>query len=161
MKKYYLAYGSNLNKHQMKRRCPTAKPIGTAVIPDYHLLYRGSRTGAYLTIEKNEGSMVPVAVWEIYPADERSLDYYEGYPSFYYKQDFTITLDGKEITAMAYIMHEDRPAGIPATYYVETCAEGYGDFGFDKTLLYKAVETSQQTIRKEGKRYEAMSRVWA
>lgn len=35
MKKYYLAYGSNLNIRKMALRCPTAKPVGTAVIKDY------------------------------------------------------------------------------------------------------------------------------
>ena len=55
MKKYYLAYGSNLNIRQMKFRCPTAKIVGTAIIKDYELLYKGSKTGSYLTIEKKEG----------------------------------------------------------------------------------------------------------
>ena len=35
MKKYYLAYGSNLNVAQMQFRCPDAVVAGTAVIPDY------------------------------------------------------------------------------------------------------------------------------
>ena len=39
MKRYYLAYGSNLNIRQMRYRCPTAKPIGITAIPDYELLY--------------------------------------------------------------------------------------------------------------------------
>ena len=56
MKKYYLAYGSNLNVHQMKYRCPTARIVGTAVIRDYELLYKGSKTGSYLTIEKKKRS---------------------------------------------------------------------------------------------------------
>lgn len=47
-KLYYLAYGSNLNVRQMLYRCPGAKPIGISVIPDYELLYKGSKTGVYL-----------------------------------------------------------------------------------------------------------------
>ena len=62
---YYIAYGSNLNLRQMKMRCPTAKVMGTAVIKDYELLFKGSLTGAYLTIEPKEGSEVPVAVWTL------------------------------------------------------------------------------------------------
>lgn len=31
MKRYYLAYGSNLNVRQMAWRCPTAKAVGIAV----------------------------------------------------------------------------------------------------------------------------------
>ena len=79
MKRYYIAYGSNLNVRQMKFRCPTAKIVGTAVIGDYELLYKGSKTGSYLTIEKKKGSVVPVAVWEVTAADEHNLDIYEGY----------------------------------------------------------------------------------
>lgn len=82
MKKYYLAYGSNLNIRQMKFRCPTAKIVGTAIIKDYELLYKGSKTGSYLTIEKKKGSVVPVAVWEVTKSDERSLDTYEGATRF-------------------------------------------------------------------------------
>lgn len=63
MKRYYLAYGSNLNVRQMKYRCPTAKIVGTAVIRDYELLYKGSKTGSYLTIEK-KGSFANVGVSE-------------------------------------------------------------------------------------------------
>ena len=43
MKKYYIAYGSNLNVRQMKFRCPTAKVVGTSVIKGYELLYKGSK----------------------------------------------------------------------------------------------------------------------
>ena len=74
MPKYYLAYGSNLNIKQMAYRCPTARPVGTAVIKGYELLFKGSKTGAYLTIEKAENSSVPVAVWEVTDDDEKRLD---------------------------------------------------------------------------------------
>ncbi len=51
MKKFYLAYGSNLNVKQMQFRCPDARIVGTAEIPNYQLLFKGSKTGSYLTIE--------------------------------------------------------------------------------------------------------------
>lgn len=62
MKKYYIAYGSNLNVQQMRYRCPGARVVGTSVIKDYQLLYKGSKTGSYLTIEKKKGGIVPVAI---------------------------------------------------------------------------------------------------
>ena len=78
MSKLYLAYGSNLNVRQMKFRCPSAKIIGVGLIKNYQLMYKGSKTGSYLTIEKMKGSAVPVAVWEVTGFDERRLDSYEG-----------------------------------------------------------------------------------
>lgn len=51
-KRYYIAYGSNLNIRQMRMRCPGARIMGTSEIEDYELLFKGSQTGAYLTIEE-------------------------------------------------------------------------------------------------------------
>jgi hypothetical protein len=72
--KIYIAYGSNLNLPQMEHRCPTAKVLGTSEIKDYELLFRGSKTGSYATIEPCEGSSVPVLLWCVKPKDEIALD---------------------------------------------------------------------------------------
>ena len=141
MKKYYIAYGSNLNVQQMKFRCPGAKVVGKSVIKNYELLYKGSKTGSYLTIEKKNGSVVPVAVWEVTADDEKRLDAYEGYPNFYYKK--------KIINAFVYIMHEERKLGIPSYAYVRTCVQGYRDFGFDLKHLRLAFDISERGVRIE------------
>lgn len=93
-KRYYIAYGSNLNIRQMKFRCPTARIIGTATLPDYELLFKGSKTGSYLTVEPKKGKSVPVAVWETTEADEAALDRYEGFPTFYYKAEMELPIIG-------------------------------------------------------------------
>ena len=154
MKRYYLAYGSNLNREQMKFRCPTAKIIGTAVIEHHELFFRGSRTGAYLTIEPSIGRKVPVAVWEVTAADEKALDRYEGFPTFYYKQDFKIDVNlldsgtTETLNCFAYIMTAGRSIGIPSDFYVQTCLDGYADFGFDKRILNKALEKARKNVCK-------------
>ena len=146
MKKYYLAYGSNLNVAQMRWRCPDARALGTATIEDYRLLFKGSKTGSYLTIEAQEGAQVPVAVWEVSDEDEKRLDRYEGFPTFYYKKELELTFIGiktgkkRKRKCFVYIMHEDRPIGIPSRSYVETCIEGYRDFGFNLKYLKDAYE---------------------
>ena len=148
MKHFYLAYGSNLNVRQMKLRCPTARVVGIAEIKDYELLFKGSKTGSYLTIEPKEGGIVPVAVWEVQEQDVRLLDRYEGWPRFYYKKDMEIRYKGirtgrhRTVTAFVYIMHEDREIGIPSNRYISTCIEGYNDFGFNLNILFDAVDRS-------------------
>lgn len=149
MKKYYLAYGSNLNIHQMRYRCPDAKPIGTAWIHGYQLIFKGSKTGSYLTIEKAENPKVPVAVWEVSETDERRLDIYEGYPTFYYKTEMEVIVNSRRIKAFVYIMHEDRPLGIPSSSYVRTCVQGYHDFGFDLQYLRLAFDISERGAENE------------
>lgn len=147
MKKYYLAYGSNLNVRQMKYRCPDAKPVGTAWIHGYQLMFKGSKTGSYLTIEKAENSRVPVAVWEVSDADEHRLDAYEGFPTFYYKTEMEVTVKHRKIKAFVYIMHEDRKLAIPSSAYVRTCVQGYRDFDFELKYLRLAFDISERGCR--------------
>ncbi len=146
--KYYIAYGSNLNVRQMMERCPLAKIKGVSEIPDYELLFKGSKTGSYLTIEPRKNSKVPVAIWTITEEDEKALDRYEGFPTFYYKKEMKLPVtflsgETRNIDAFAYIMHENRKIGMPAFYYVETCLEGYQIFGFDQKYLVKALKKSK------------------
>lgn len=142
--KYYIAYGSNLNVSQMRIRCPHATILGTATLEGWELLFKGSGTGAYLTIEECEGGAVPVVIWEVTQEDEAALDRYEGFPSFYYKRDIKLRCKGirtgkhRTVTAFAYIMHESFPIGIPRNLYMRTCMEGYDTFYFDKKGLTTA-----------------------
>ena len=142
--KRYLAYGSNLNIPQMLRRCPDARVIGTAVIPDYRLLFKGSRTGSYLTIEPAQGSSVPVAVWEVSEADEAALDRYEGYPSYYYKKYLSVPVQGPRgrlnVRGMVYIMTDKHLALPPTDAYYGIIEEGYERFHFDRRVLRQALD---------------------
>ena len=148
-KRYYVAYGSNLNVRQMMMRCPTARVIGTSVIQDYRLMFKGSQTGSYLTIEPEKGAQVPVGIWEVSAADERSLDIYEGYPTFYYKKELQLPIKGirsgkvRVRDAFVYIMHEERMLGTPSSTYMRTCMVGYRDFGFDCASLFEAYDYSR------------------
>lgn len=122
MSKLYVAYGSNLNLKQMAYRCPTATLVGTGVIENYQLQFKGIPSGAYATIAPCKGKSVPVAVWDIKPIDEMRLDRYEGYPSHYFKQDVPVKMNnGKELSAMVYIMdlkqNSDCPVAITITQF--------------------------------------------
>ncbi len=148
-KRYYLAYGSNLNLDQMSYRCPEAKVVGTGEISDFQLLFRGRENAAYLTIEPLKGSKVPVAICEVTENDEQSLDHYEGYPNFYYKDELEIQVTGisdhtvRNLKAFIYIMRDGYEIAIPYQPYVDGCLEGYKSFGFDTKYLYKALKLSQ------------------
>ena len=96
MKKFYLAYGSNLNVEQMQFRCPDARIVGIAEIPNYQLLFKGSKTGSYLTIEPKQGCTVPAAVWSVSERDELALDRYEGCPHFTTKRNWNFPLQKPE-----------------------------------------------------------------
>lgn len=151
-RRYYIAYGSNLNIQQMRMRCPSARVIGIGALDGYRLMFKGSQSGAYLTIEPHEGGSVPVVAWEVTAADEAALDRYEGFPRFYYKKEMKLSIKGirsgkvRERTVFAYIMQEDRPYGLPSDCYVNVCRQGYDAFGFDNRRLTEALQASAMEV---------------
>ena len=151
-KKYYIAYGSNLNKAHMHSRCPDSEWIGTARLHGFQLLFRGGWNDSYLTIEHAEGMDLPVAVWRISRRDELLMDRYEGFPTFYYKKEVVLPEVScgdhvlKNIPAFVYIMYEDQEPQVPAMEYVEECMQGYRDCGFDPNLLTEALEVTRRLI---------------
>ena len=114
--------------------------MGTSEIEGYELLFKGSQTGAYLTIEEKEGSKVPVAVWSVTEADEAALDRYEGFPTFYYKKEQILPIKGIR-------------SGVPSLSYVKTCLEGYISFGFDEHYLAEAQIKAEEVAGHEGHKH--------
>ena len=156
--KLYLAYGSNLSVEQMERRCPDAKPIGKAILPDWKLLFK-----IHATIEPCKGSKVPVLVWKISDRDEQNLDRYEGYPSYYIKQDVELMMtdlrgrNPRPVTAMVYIMADGHRVRMPMKGYVDILVEGYERFGFDEDILREALREAHDIEEREVELYDRFS----
>jgi hypothetical protein len=133
----------------MKYRCPTAKLVGTGVIENCELQFKGFPTGAFATIGQKPGASVPVGVFDIQPMDERSLDRYEGYPSHYFKKTVPVQMtNGDKVNAMVYIMNPKMQYGMPSANYYCVVHQGYKDCGLDTQVLNEAVQKSA------GKYYE-------
>lgn len=152
LKKYYLAYGSNLNLEQMKQRCPSSRVIGKAKLEGYRLAFKGMCDDfSYLTIEKEAGMSVDVGVFEISLFDEKSLDFYEGYPDNYYKKMMHVEVNGQMVEAMIYIMNPEFEHFMPSQRYFMACFMGFCDFGFDTNTL---LDTLWYTEAKESERFD-------
>ena len=147
MNKLYIAYGSNLNLAQMAARCPSASVYAVGRLNNWQLLYRGRWAKSHATIKRKKGSSVPVLVWSIRPLDERMLDIYEGYPSYYYKENIMVDIGGKKKKAMVYIMNEAARPGIPSRSYVDTIRQGYIDNGFNMSFLEESLELNSIECR--------------
>ena len=143
----YIAYGSNMVAEQMAHRCPGAKLIGTGYLLNHRLEFY-----LHATVERSQakGAKVPVAVWEIDDEDERSLDRYEGYPTYYTKHRRKVVLDdGSEIWGMVYIMNLIRPQPPTAGYY-NGIQRAYMDLGLTaeiRRVLQPALQRSKKRQR--------------
>jgi len=133
----YMAYGSNLHIRSMMRRCPDAEPIGTRMLNNARLVFRGV---ADLAFEPDH--LAPVALWNISTRDEASLDGYEGVSAGIYGR-YWIPLGGgyRGRRALVYLMHD---TGIfpPSAHYVSTIRDGYRNFRLDQSFLDEAIAHS-------------------
>lgn len=129
---------------------PHRRVVGTSELKGYELLFRGVRRGAVATVEPKEGGTVPVLLWKIRQADEEALDRYEGYPRLYGKQILQVELEGKEVSAMGYIMTPGHELGIPSDGYVDVIWEGYEQCGLDTKPLEDAINKAyDMTFQQE------------
>ncbi len=151
--KLYVAYGSNLDVDQMAWRCPKARKMSSGMLEGWELIYRRSYSGAYATIRKAPGKYVPVGLWKISAADERALDRYEGFPSFYQKQIVEVIVDsGERVSAMVYIMRPDARPGFPSEDYIDTIYRGYMDFDLDARFLADSLRLNKKEMAHTKKR---------
>lgn len=129
-------------EEQMAHRCPNARLIGMGQLPNHRLEFY-----LHATVERSRahGASVPVAVWEIDADDERSLDRYEGFPTYYTKHKRKVLMDdGSEIEGMVYIMNMIRPL-IPRTSYYNGIRDAYIKLGIGfeiKRVLEPALNRS-------------------
>ena len=128
----YIAYGSNINIQQMSFRCPRSKVIGTAMLKGWELEFRG-----VATIVPKKNSEVPVLLWELDPRDIPALNRYEGWPHLYRQEDIGVTVNGKAVAGMAYLMNRGQISP-PSQGYLQTIWDGYKENGMDTSYLVEA-----------------------
>ena len=131
----YIAYGSNINREQMRFRCPTATIVEKSVLKDYELLFREG----VACVEPKPGGKGPVLLWKLKPRDEYILDQYE---RRYHQEEMTVPLNGKPTAAMIYMMDEGYSLSPPHSQYYNTILRGYQAAGFDRKILDAAVHES-------------------
>lgn len=130
----YFAYGSNMNLDQMAFRCPNASVVGVVRVDDYRLTFCGSGYAGVATILPQAGSHADGVLWRISAADEKHLDFYEGYPRLYGQEPVeVIDSSGQRMTVMAYTMnspYKECPAP-PSQRYLQGILDGCRQNGID------------------------------
>jgi len=139
--KLYFAYGMNTNVEQMSIRCPTAVPMGKAILPGYRFEFK-----SFATIVPDADSQVEGVLWTITDIDEQALDLLEGYPEFYDKKHVKVQ-QGIDYIAMTYIMNPREQGHAPSDGYYSMVSEGYQSFGLSQQQLLDAKNRSiKETI---------------
>lgn len=140
---WYFAYGSNLNKSQMKRHIGKWKRAYTASLKGYRLAfgYPGKGKYGFATIIKGN-SIIKGAVYRLSSRQMKILDRHEEAPLFYRRSNVIVNASGKKMKAVTYIMNNTQPQK-PSKSYLATIIAGMRSFGYkpgDILKLRKAAE---------------------
>ena len=129
----YFAYGSNMERFQLKRLCPKAKFVAAAVLPDHELTFSGNSQmwgGGIATLREKPGHQVEGVAWEISEVERKALDGYEGFPDLYLRKEIQLrTSSGKVIAAFAYIMGDPGRETPPSKRYKQLLISGAEEHG--------------------------------
>jgi hypothetical protein len=124
---FYFAYGSNLNWAQMQRRCPSARFVCIASLPDYRFAigrHSRLRNCGTANIYGQAGSTVWGVVYEVSAGDMLTLDRYEdGYSRF----DVTVMTSGSTpapLQVIVYIAPKESAVPLPNAEYKRLMLEG-------------------------------------
>jgi gamma-glutamylcyclotransferase (GGCT)/AIG2-like uncharacterized protein YtfP len=146
----YFAYGANTQKAQLTNICPGAKLVGSGTVTGYRLLFRGAYGNAAATVERFDGGVLPVRIWELTPNDAELLDHHEGYPYQYRREGVVAKMRNKSVDGVIYIMNNiGRPLNRPGDEYYAKILDGYREAGFSRAYLQDASEYSQEMEETE------------
>src|SRR5688572_26410237 len=96
----YFAYGSNLIIADTRQRCPDARLVGRAVLPDHRFMVAAC---GYASVNVEKGAAVHGLLWEISAEDEQRLDAYEQIEHGLYRKERVIVVDEKGAPTPALI----------------------------------------------------------
>lgn len=132
---YYFAYGSNMDMEQMRRRCPDAKCIDTAVLHGWKFAL--DEVG-YATVVPEAGASVPGLLWMLTDADETELDTYEGMRYNCYEK-VTLSVVPKRAyeptQALVYVSLRGANEGARVQGYLERIVHAAAHAGFGASYL--------------------------
>jgi len=120
-RRLYFAYGSNLSKKQMSKRCPDTVTLRPFELLGWKLVFR--RTA---DIVPAFGQTALGALYSITPKDELALDRYEGVSRGKYRRE-SIRISTNN-HALTYVMAGSRPEEAPSTEYYGLIEQGFADW---------------------------------
>jgi gamma-glutamylcyclotransferase (GGCT)/AIG2-like uncharacterized protein YtfP len=136
----YAAFGSNLDRDQMRTRCPGARVVGPGVLRGWMPSFGGPsprRGCGVATVVPGDGD-VPVLVYDIPERDWAELDRCEGHPHFYERVLIDVIGQGP---CWVYRLLPQVGAVAPSAHYLGVIVAAHAALGWDATRWRAAADT--------------------
>ncbi len=128
----YLAYGSNMSREPMRRRCLDAVMLGPAVLRRHRFVIMAN---GYASVVPRAAGDVQGVLWRISPRDLAALDAYENIAGGLYSRSLLpVTQGGRTIQALIYVGAEKRE-GEPRKGYMELVVHAARENGLPKDYI--------------------------
>jgi gamma-glutamylcyclotransferase (GGCT)/AIG2-like uncharacterized protein YtfP len=135
---YYFAYGSNMNWHQMQRRCPSSNFVCVARLPDYQFgITRHSRLRDCGTanVVPSAGKEVWGAVYHVTDAELVIMDSFEDGYRREILSVFPVNDGDQPINALVYVAEFEKNVPLPNAEYKRVIIEGARHWQLPETYL--------------------------
>ena len=132
----YFAYGSNLHPIRLRRRVPSSRPLGMAILPDHALCFdKKSVTdgSGKCRVAQEAGSQVFGALFSMQADERHHLDAAESLGVGYFLEDVqVVTPQGEVVVAFTYVANPARldRSVRPYCWYRDVVAAGARHHGF-------------------------------
>ncbi len=132
----YFAYGSNMQRAAMQRRCQGARAIGPARLDGYRFFVGIDGWGS---VRPKPGDIVHGVLWRLTPRDLAALNAYEMlHKGLYDVRCLAVRSGPRRVPAMIYLLRR-RNAGRPKPGYVEMIAAAAREWKLPEAYV-KSVE---------------------
>ena len=128
----HFAYGSNMSRALMLRRCPHAKALGTASISGWRFIITPDGFGS---IKPCPGEIVSGVLWRLTPRDLAAINAYESLDSgLYVRRQLPVRFGPRRVSALFYIARR-RGEGRPRPGYMNVVIEAARDWKMPERQL--------------------------
>jgi len=96
----YFAYGANMERAGMARRCPAATPLGPASLRGWRFVI----AQGYGSVASTPGARVCGVLWRLTPRDLAALNIFESLDSGLYRRAMlTVGIGSRRVRALVYV----------------------------------------------------------
>jgi gamma-glutamylcyclotransferase len=124
---WHFAYGSNMNRAQMKSRAGEILEERRGRLENYEVVFNKKVRGGTATanIRPAPGKAVEGVLYKINESALRSLDRFEGAPEHYRRIEVNVLdANGQRVPAQAFLANKVEKGLRPAPHYLKTILEG-------------------------------------
>ncbi len=152
---WYFAYGSNMNRAQMRARAGQLLEEQPARLENYELVFNKKSRGGAATanIHPAPGKTVHGVLYNVPEGAFRNLDRFEGVPEHYRRIEVGVTQGtGKRIAAQVYIATKVNKGLHPAPHYLQIILDGAAEHGLPAEYIDEIKAVAGLTESQRGAR---------